>query len=189
MRQCASSSLSMYLPPTTLLTDCSFFLRALSLSSRQISFALCDQFQEKHQHTQNRIGYKWQSRTGSATFHHSTFLRFCSGTTRQGISSYSHVSVTMNTGCLRPWQGGSEEDTNKRAIVLSIFFSLFFIYALTLRKATKTKETNGFTLSSTSFPFVAVICGERAAYRAKAFATQLSRTRESLLRDVIEAHQ
>ncbi|KAF9911264.1 hypothetical protein EC991_004161 [Linnemannia zychae] len=34
-----------------------------------------------------------------------------------------------------------------------------------------------------------LICGERAAYRAKAFATQLSRTRESLLRDVIEAHQ
>ncbi|KAG9072333.1 hypothetical protein KI688_000103 [Linnemannia hyalina] len=34
-----------------------------------------------------------------------------------------------------------------------------------------------------------LICGERAAYRAKAFATQLSRTRESLLRDVIETHQ
>ncbi|KAF9157131.1 hypothetical protein BG015_000024 [Linnemannia schmuckeri] len=34
-----------------------------------------------------------------------------------------------------------------------------------------------------------LICGERAAYRAKAFSTQLSRIRESLLRDVIEAHQ
>ncbi|KAG0353552.1 hypothetical protein BG005_007173 [Podila minutissima] len=32
-----------------------------------------------------------------------------------------------------------------------------------------------------------LISGERAAYRAKAFATQLLRTRESLLRDVIES--
>ncbi|KAG0249447.1 hypothetical protein BG011_009310 [Mortierella polycephala] len=32
-----------------------------------------------------------------------------------------------------------------------------------------------------------LICGERAAYGAKAFATQLLRTRESLLRDAIEA--
>ncbi|KAI8357139.1 hypothetical protein B0O80DRAFT_496853 [Mortierella sp. GBAus27b] len=34
-----------------------------------------------------------------------------------------------------------------------------------------------------------LICGERAAYRAKAFTTQLLRTRESLLRDVIETHR
>ncbi|KAF9438138.1 GTPase-activating Rap/Ran-GAP domain-like protein 3 [Entomortierella beljakovae] len=34
-----------------------------------------------------------------------------------------------------------------------------------------------------------LICGERAAYRAKAFATQLHRTRESLLREVIERHR
>ncbi|KAI1316081.1 hypothetical protein EDD11_010470 [Mortierella claussenii] len=33
-----------------------------------------------------------------------------------------------------------------------------------------------------------LICGERAAYKAKAFATQLLRTRKCLLRDVIEAH-
>ncbi|GJJ68616.1 hypothetical protein EMPS_00962 [Entomortierella parvispora] len=34
-----------------------------------------------------------------------------------------------------------------------------------------------------------LICGERAAYSAKAFATQLLRTRESLLRDVIESYR
>ncbi|ORZ28607.1 hypothetical protein BCR41DRAFT_391053 [Lobosporangium transversale] len=33
-----------------------------------------------------------------------------------------------------------------------------------------------------------LICGERAAYGAKAFATQLLRTRAALLQDVIEAH-
>ncbi|KAF9356865.1 hypothetical protein BGX34_009716 [Mortierella sp. NVP85] len=34
-----------------------------------------------------------------------------------------------------------------------------------------------------------LICGERAAYRSKAFNTQLLRTREALLRDVIETHR
>ncbi|KAG0355664.1 hypothetical protein BGZ54_001058 [Gamsiella multidivaricata] len=34
-----------------------------------------------------------------------------------------------------------------------------------------------------------LICGERAAYKAEAFATQLVRTREALLRDVIETHR